>query len=242
MSAVRTADRRTWPPPSHAEEVLDAEPLSATGVVTPDPAPAQPAEGRDLPTYALTVNVDSLVAESRPKPEDPAMKTPNPACILLLLLALPAAGIHAQDLDEHLQLMKPFTGKVWESQMEGLRGEGSLTNHREWSVVWGGKAIKYSSRTEKLNLSQEGYFFWDPDKQEIGMFTLNSEGRFQQGYVKEEGGKILMYGFLTMGDRRLEYRNYFELTEDGRMLDSWYRFEDGEWKAGHAVELHQKNE
>jgi hypothetical protein len=168
------------------------------------------------------------------------MKSVKIVSILLLSFAIPAGGIRAQELDEHLHLMKPFAGRVWEGKMQGLRGEGVLTSQREWRVVWGGKAIKYTSHTDKLDVYQEGYFFWDPEEQEIGMFTLNSEGRFQQGHVKQDGGKIRMYGALTLEGRRLEYRNYFEFTEDGKLLDNWFSFEDGEWRPGHSVEWYEK--
>lgn len=71
------------------------------------------------------------------------------------------------------------------------------------------------------------------------MFTLNNKGRFLQGHIKEEDDKILMYGYITLKDRKMEFKNYFEFTEDGKIIDSWYRFEDGEWKAGHSRELYE---
>jgi len=46
-----------------------------------------------------------------------------------------------------------------------------------------------------------------------------------------------MHGRIAFRDRTLEFRNTLEFTDDGRMLDRWFRFEDGEWKAGHVVEL-----
>ena len=158
----------------------------------------------------------------------------------IISIALTSSYIYGQKLDENLKLLKPFTNKIWESEMPGLRGEGMLLGQREWKVQWEGKVIRYTSRTEKLNVYTEGYFFWDPDKNEIGMFTLNNKGRFVQGHVKQEDGKILMHGHITLDDKKLEFKNYFEFTKDGKILDTWYRFEDGEWKPGHSVELYEK--
>lgn len=154
-----------------------------------------------------------------------------------LLITLSIISIYGQELDENLKLLEPLTNKIWQSEMEGLSGEGIIVIQREWKPIWGGKAIAYNYKAEKLNVYTEGYLFWDPDKQEIGLFTINNKGRFMQGHVKEEDGKLLFYGYITFPDKKLEFRNIFEFTEDGNILDYWYRFTDGEWKAGHAVEL-----
>jgi hypothetical protein len=53
--------------------------------------------------------------------------------------------------------------------------------------------------------------------------------------VKEEEGKILKYGYSIFPDRKLEFRNTLEITPDGKLADKYFRFEDGEWKAGHSV-------
>lgn len=161
---------------------------------------------------------------------------------IIIFIAITSSSIYGQQLDENLNLLKPFTNKIWESKMQGLHGEGMLLGQREWKVQWEGKVIRYTSRIEMLNAYTEGYFFWDPDKNEISMFTLNNRGRFVQGHVKQENGKILMYGHVTFEDKKLKFNNYFEFTEDGKILDKWYRFEGGEWKPGHSVELYEKKE
>lgn len=160
--------------------------------------------------------------------------------IMLVILSLSA--LYGQELDENLKLLEPLTNKLWQSEMQGLRGEGIITSQREWKVVWEGKAIEYTSETEKLDVFTHGFFFWDFDKQEIGVFTINNKGRFIQGHVKQEDGKILMYGYLSFPDKKLEFRNTFEFTEDGKIQDNWYRFEEGKWMPGHSVELYEKKE
>jgi len=52
--------------------------------------------------------------------------------------------------------------------------------------------------------------------------------------VKEEDGKILAYGYGIFPNRKVEFRNTYEFTTDGKLHDKWFRFEDGEWKAGHS--------
>jgi len=51
-----------------------------------------------------------------------------------------------------------------------------------------------------------------------------------------------MYGYATFPDDKIEFKNSFELTEEGKLLDQWYRFQDGEWKPGHSFVLSEKKE
>ncbi|MBW1933687.1 MAG: hypothetical protein JRI56_11970 [Deltaproteobacteria bacterium] len=88
----------------------------------------------------------------------------------------------------------------------------------------------------------EAYFYWDSDKQEIGVFSITSNGNFFHGHVIEDDVKILIYGLITFPDNKLEFRNTFELTEEGKLIDKWFTFRDGEWKPGHTFELSEKKE
>jgi len=55
-------------------------------------------------------------------------------------------------------------------------------------------------------------------------------GRFQHGHVKEEDGKILVYGSLALQNGTLEFKNYFEFTDSGTILDGWFSLQNGEWR------------
>jgi len=145
-----------------------------------------------------------------------------------------------QQPDEHLVLLKPLTNKTSQAEMPQL-GEGVMRQCR-WDVIWEGKAVKQTTEIIKINFVTEAYFFWDSDKQEIGLFSISSNGNFLHGYVKEENGKILMYGYATFPDDKIEFKNSFELTEEGKLLDQWFRFQDGEWKPGHSFVLSEKKE
>ena len=121
--------------------------------------------------------------------------------------------------------------------MKALESDKMIELPRRWDVIWEGKVVKYVSNVKELNNFSEGYFYWDPEKKEIALFIINSRSIITQGHVQKEDGKILMYGHVKFPDRTLEFRNTFEMTDDGKLIDRWFRFEDGEWKAGHVVEL-----
>ena len=166
------------------------------------------------------------------------MKIMNILLNPILVSCISFSSLFSQQLDEHLLLLGPLTNKTWQAEMPRL-GEGVMRECR-WDVIWEGKAVKQIIEIKKINFVTEAYFFWDSDKQEIGMFSISSNGNFLQGHVQEENGKILMYGFATFPNEKIGFRNSFELTEDGELLDQWYRFQDGEWKTGHSFLLTEK--
>ena len=62
----------------------------------------------------------------------------------------------------------------------------------------------------------------------------DSNGNIAVGNMKEESGKMLSYGYVIFADKKLELRNTYELTAKREAVDQYFRFEDGEWKAGHS--------
>lgn len=155
----------------------------------------------------------------------------------LLFLAAHTNPVFGQTLHKNLEILEPLVNKNWVGYIKALDSDRMIELPRRWDVIWDGSAVKFSSYVEELNNFSEGYLFWDPEKKEIAVFRINNKGTITKGHVKKEDGKILMYGHIIFSDRSLEFRNTFEITDDGRLIDRWFRFEDGEWKAGHTVEL-----
>jgi hypothetical protein len=156
---------------------------------------------------------------------------------LLLLVLAGTTAVFSQTLDPNLRILEPLVNKQWVGYMKALDSDRMIEVPRRWDVIWDGKAIRYTSEVKELNNMGIGYLYWDPVKQEIALFRINNRGIFTQGFAKMEEGKIIMYGTVTFPDRRLEFRNTLEITPEGKLLDRWFRLEDGEWKAGHVVEL-----
>jgi len=158
----------------------------------------------------------------------------------ILLMGAFISPVYSQELDEHLKLFGPIVNKKWEGDMPrfGERAKREVL----WKVIWNGKAVKQTTEVKILQSITEAYFYWDSDEQEIGVFSITSNGNFFHGHVIEDEGKILVYGLITFPDNKLEFRNTFELTEEGKLIDRWFTFRDGEWKPGHVFELSQKKE
>lgn len=158
--------------------------------------------------------------------------------LTLILISLSLASIHGQDLDENLKLLEPFINKAWEAEEPRFGDEAKI--ERRLDIIEDGKAVKRTETFAALNATAEYFYYWDFEKQEIGVFGLHNNGNFVHGHAKEEDGIVLIYGYGTFPDRKLEFRNTYELTEDGRYLDKYYRFEEGEWKPGHSWVFYEK--
>jgi len=158
---------------------------------------------------------------------------------IIILFALSFTSIFGQELDENLKLLKPFIHKEWEAK-EPRFGEDSKIERRH-EIIEDGKAIKRTDIFKVIAATSVYIFYWDFEKQEIGVFGIHNNGNFVHGHAKEEEGKILIYGYGSFPDKKLEFRNTYEFMEDGTFLDKYYRFEDNEWKSGHSRVFYEKN-
>ncbi len=140
-------------------------------------------------------------------------------------------------LNENLKLLEPLTNKKWVGKIKALNEDRYLDIVRQFDIIWNGTAVKITSFCKDLNSEREGYIYWDSDENKIALFSINNRGIIQKGYVAEDQGKILASGFIIFPNRKLEYKNYFELTPEGKLIDKWFRLENGEWLPGHNIEL-----
>lgn len=156
---------------------------------------------------------------------------------ILSVILISSIQLFAQDeivLREELSILKPFVGKTWVSKEKHISEERMLNFTLKLEPMHGGKIIRIYGECKELNNQTDGYYYYDSDKKKIAFLSLTSNGNFAIGNVKEEDGKILRYGYTIFPDRKLEFRNTLEFTPDGKFIDKYFRYEDGEWKPGHS--------
>ena len=162
------------------------------------------------------------------------MKKPMLMIFLALLAGAHASGQAEVTLRKELDILKPLIGKTWICEMTDPSGRQTLHLLRLYEPMHDGKILKIYQECRELNSQTDGYYYFDPDKKEIAFLTLTNNGNFAAGNVKEEGGKILEYGHVTFPNEKLEFRNTYELTANGQMVDHFFSFENGQWRAGHS--------
>ena len=156
--------------------------------------------------------------------------------MIFIILLAGAYGLGRSDaaLRKELDILKPLVGKTWICEMTDPSGRQTLHMLRRYEPMHDGKILKIYQECGELDSQMDGYYYFDPDKKEIAFLTLTNNGNITIGNVKEEGGKILSYGHVIFSDKKLEFKNTYELTPMGEVLDRYFRFEDGEWRAGHS--------
>jgi len=166
------------------------------------------------------------------------MKKPILMISVALLTGAWGLGHNDAALRKELDILKPLVGKTWMCdwvvETKDPSGRQILHMVRRYESMYSGKIIKISQECKELNSQTDGYFFYDPDKKEIAFLTLTNNGNFSVGNVKEEGGKILEYGHVTFPNEKLEFKNTYELNSKGEVIDRFFSFENGEWRAGHS--------
>jgi hypothetical protein len=153
---------------------------------------------------------------------------------MVILAGSLGLGRNDTALRKELDILKPFVGKNWISEWKDPSGRQTLHLVCRYEPMHDGKILRFYQECRELNSQTNGYYYYDPDKKEIAFLQLTNNGNFAVGNVKAEGGKILEYGHGTFPNEKLEFRNTFELTANGELVDQFFSFENGEWRAGHS--------
>ena len=156
--------------------------------------------------------------------------------LIISITILLSINCFGQDVSirEELEILKPLLGKTWVSEEKYPNGQLVLHFLLSFELMHNGKTIKRYLECKELNFQSDGYYYYDPDKKEIAMLELGSNGNFSTGNIKEENGVILKYGYTKFPNIKLKFRNTLEITSDGKLIDKFFSFENGEWKAGHS--------
>jgi len=162
------------------------------------------------------------------------MKKLNLIISIVLFMSAYCLGQNEVSLRKELDILKPFAGKRWFCESTDPSGQMTLHLLRRFEPMHDGKILKLYGECKELKIRTDGYYYYDPDKKEIAFLWLTSNGNITVGNVKEEDGKILAYRYAIFPDQKLEFRNTYEFTSDGKLHDKWFSFEGREWKAGHS--------
>jgi hypothetical protein len=133
----------------------------------------------------------------------------------ILLAGVYGLGRNDVVLRKELDILKPLVGKTWICEMTDPSGRQTLHMLRRYEPMHDGKILKIYQECRELNSQMDGYYYYDPDKKEIAFLTLTNNGNIMIGNVKEEDGKILSYGHVIFSDKKLEFKNTYELTSKG---------------------------
>ena len=131
--------------------------------------------------------------------------------------------------------------KKWVGEMKSPDGKQSFKVTLSYEPIWNGEVVKFSRSNPERKTFSEGYFYWDDNEKKIVFFSVsNRRGGAMNAYVFIEDGKITLKGVATIQNKTFDYKNTFEFTSDGRMIDKWFQNALGPWQPGHVIEFKKK--
>lgn len=160
------------------------------------------------------------------------------AFTLFFLLQLQS---HAQSLSEELKILGPLVNKTWVGELKSPDGSQAWQTTHTYTPLWDGTIVKLTENTPERDASSEGYFYWDREEQKIAVLVVNKKGIYKKGFVTEEDGILTINGKISFPERTFDFKNTFEFTADGKMIDRWFQNAFGSWMAGHIIEFTEKD-
>jgi len=167
--------------------------------------------------------------------------------MLILAVFACCSPLSGQDIDEKLASLKPFLNKTWIGEFKSPDGIVIAVTIRTFEAIADGRIIKLTTRNEGIESWGEGFFYWDDIAKKIAYFFIESNGVFLTGFVTAEGNIITIEGTMTWPQQKdpnikqsYDFRNSFEFTSDGKMVDRWYMNAFGPWRYGHVIEFMTK--
>ena len=142
-----------------------------------------------------------------------------------------------QTLNENLMILKPMLCKNWIGDMKSPDGKQTFKVSLSYEAIWNGEAIKFSRSIPERNGFSEGYFYWDVNEKKIISLSISNRGGAMKAEVSIEDGKITLKGVATIQNRTFDYKNTFEFSSDGKMIDRWFQNASGQWSPGHVIEF-----
>lgn len=162
----------------------------------------------------------------------------------IFILAIVCIASNAQSLQERLNPLKPFLGRTWKGDLKAPNGELISVSVRNFESIADGKVIKIIKKSEGKSDWGEGCFYWNDIEKKIAYFFIEGAGVFQTGFVKVENNAITIEGTMTWPTQMnpqvkqsYEFKNTFEFTSDGKMIDKWFMNAFGPWQPGHVIEF-----
>ena len=157
--------------------------------------------------------------------------------MILLVVASVSLPLRADGLQEKLAFLEPLLGRPWQGELTHPDGRRTFPITQAYEALWEGKVVHYTRSIPDFPFFLEGYIYWDANEQKVCLMNINSRGNSGRGIVTLDDGKITVSGRMTMNGKTYDYRNTFEVSVDGKLIDRWFQNMTGSWQPGHVIEF-----
>ena len=154
-----------------------------------------------------------------------------------IVLLLNSTVAHGQN---NLTIFDDFIDKVWIGHYQD--SEDSLIIHTiKWNYDLNKQVIKEIKVVPEVSFYCETYYFWDYETDQISYLSLMNKKMISRGTVIKQNGKLELSGKTFFQNGFQENKKTYEITEDGKLKDYFYRKSKGKWVQGHFIQYSLKN-
>jgi len=165
--------------------------------------------------------------------------------LIMTTLIFFALAINAQEFDSRLKPLEPLLKSKWEGFLKSPDGSEKFRVIRTFEILQKGRIIKCTKTNVDRGNYGEGFFFWDDQHKKIAFFFVEDNGVFNKGFVETDSNLIKIKGTMTWPRKpnpqvrqTFNFRNTFDINEDGTLTDSWFQDAFGGWRPGHVISFH----
>ena len=153
--------------------------------------------------------------------------------VLTVVVAL-AAAAWSQGLAEPLAAFEPLVETSWLGRFTSSPAP-SFDHRIEWKAILDGRVVQWTKRVEAVDFTMETYFYWDAELGAVAFTQLANNGVHGKGVVEFENGVVTLIGVAMQTLGLVEFRQTFEIMEDGTLEDRYYSRCGADWCPEHVI-------
>ena len=156
------------------------------------------------------------------------------ASVVLIAVVALAAAASSQELAEPLAAFEPLIGTSWIGRFTS--SPAPPFDHRiAWEAILDGQVVQWTKRVEAVDFTMETFFYWDAELGAVAFTQLANNGIHGKGVVGFEDGVIALVGVAMQTWGLVEFRQTFEVMEDGTLEDRYYSRCGSDWCPEHVI-------
>lgn len=153
-------------------------------------------------------------------------------CVALVLASLITPSAIANEtgvLDEHLEALRPFLGRIWRGEFKNSKPENPTIDIARWERALNGKAVRVLHSINDGFYGGESVIHWDSEKKQIVYHYFSTAGFYNVGTMTITNQTITAVEKVVGNkDGMTEVRSTYELRPDGTLLNKSQYLKNGE--------------
>jgi len=155
--------------------------------------------------------------------------------VLIILLSV-AVVVQASDECpiEPLAGFFPFLGTDWIGHFTSSPAppfEHAIT----WDLALSGQVVRWLKTVDEIGFEMETHFYWDRIRETVAFVQLCNNGAHGTGTAAIMDGTLTLVGVAMQSSGAVEFRQTFERSEDGTLVDRYYTRAGSTWLPEHVI-------